>query len=180
VGSISGLQERLEPDPAAQAEVIGAPWLPLIQGGAMLTTRLSSPTQSGIVCLLAVAFCFPAFAQTQHASARTTAPKYDLKTEKKIKGIVQEIKQVGEGHSALMHLVLKNGDATTVEVYLCPQHFLKDMDIQLKPGDEVEVTGSPTIENGVSIILAREIVKGTDTYVLRDDKGVPVWNWQHT
>jgi len=54
------------------------------------------------------------------------------------------------------------------------------MDIELKPGDEVEITGSPVLDNGVSVILAREIDKGTDSYVLRDEKGVPVWNWQHT
>jgi hypothetical protein len=28
-----------------------------------------------------------------------------------------------------------------------------------------------------SHILAREVVKGTDTLVLRDDKGNPVWTW---
>jgi hypothetical protein len=27
------------------------------------------------------------------------------------------------------------------------------------------------------MILAREVVKGNDTLVLRDDKGKPVWNW---
>jgi hypothetical protein len=54
------------------------------------------------------------------------------------------------------------------------------MGIELKPGDEVEITGSPVLDNGVSVILAREIDKGTDSYVLRDDKGAPVWNWQHT
>jgi hypothetical protein len=121
----------------------------------------------------------PALAQTQHATAHSTALKYDLKTEKKLKGVVQEMKEVGQGRTALMHLVLKNGN-DTFEVYLCPQHFIKDMGIELKPGDEVEVTASPALDGEASIFLAREVVKGSDTYVLRDDKGVPVWNWQHT
>ncbi len=131
------------------------------------------------VCLALLCICGVAAAQAQHASAKAPALKYDLKAEKKIKGTVQEMKLEGEGRGALMHLVLKTA-TDTVNVYLCPQHFIKDMGIELKPGDEVEVIGSPATDNGVSIILAREIDKGSDAYVLRDDKGVPVWNWQHT
>jgi hypothetical protein len=131
------------------------------------------------VGLTLLSMCALAPAQTQHAPAKAPALKYDLKAEKKIKGIVQEMKLEGQGRSALMHLVLKTA-SETVNVYLCPQHFIKDMGIELKAGDEVEVIGSPATDNGVSIILAREIDKGSDAYVLRDDKGVPVWNWQHT
>ena len=137
------------------------------------------PARLCAACLLLLALCSLALAQTQHATAKTSALKYDLKAEKKLKGVVQEMKEVGEGRSALMHLVLKNG-TDTVNVYLCPHSFIKDMGIELKPGDEVEIIGSPVLDNGVSVILAREIDKGTDSYVLRDDKGVPVWNWQHT
>jgi hypothetical protein len=142
--------------------------------------NLSFPVNMGAVCVILLGFCGLPAAQTQHASAKTTAVlKYDLKAEKKVKGTVQEMKEEGQGRSALMHLVLKNG-ADTFVVYLCPQRFIKDMGIELKPGDEVEITGSPVLDNGVSVILARELDKGTDTYVLRDDKGAPVWNWQHT
>jgi hypothetical protein len=142
-------------------------------------SSLGSSLKMGAACLLVFGLCAPAPAQAQHATAKTPALKYDLKAEKKVKGIVQEMKQVGQGRAALMHLVIKTG-TETVEVYLCPQHFIKDMGIELKPGDEVEITGSPVLDNGVSVLLAREIDKGTDSYVLRDDKGVPVWNWQHT
>ncbi|HLK32399.1 MAG TPA: OB-fold nucleic acid binding domain-containing protein [Terriglobales bacterium] len=142
--------------------------------------NLFSPIKYCASCLALLALCGVALAQTQHAAAKThPLLKYDLKAEKKIKGVVQEVKQTGQGRAELIHLVLKNG-TDTINVYLCPQSFLKDMGIELKPGDEVEVTGSPAIENGVSVILAREIDKGSDSYVLRDDKGVPVWNWQHT
>jgi hypothetical protein len=140
---------------------------------------LCSALKLGATCLLVFSLCALSAAQAQHATAKTPPLKYDLKAEKKVKGIVQEMKQVGQGHGALMHMVIKTG-TETVEVYLCPQHFIKDMGIELKPGDEVEITGSPVLDNGVSVILAREIDKGTDSYVLRDDKGVPVWNWQHT
>ena len=124
-------------------------------------------------------FCGVAAAQTQHASAKAPLLKYDLKAEKKINGVIQDMKLMGEGRSALMHLVLKSG-TDTFDVYLCPQQFIKDMGIELKTGDTVEIKGSTVLDNGKSVILAREVTKGTDTYVLRDDKGLPVWNWQHT
>jgi hypothetical protein len=145
----------------------------------MFTADRANLIKTGAICLILLGMCGLAAAQTQHASAKTPALKYDLKAEKKLKGTVQEMKLEGQGRSALMHLVLKSG-TDTVNVYLCPERFIKDMGIELKAGDEVEIIGSPVLDNGVSVILAREIDKGTDTYVLRDEKGVPVWNWQHT
>lgn len=145
----------------------------------MFKTSRTKLIKSTAVCLTLLGTCCLAAAQAQHASAKASALKYDLKAEKKIKGTVQEMKLEGQGRSALMHLVLKTA-SDIVNVYLCPERFIKDMGIELKAGDEVEVIGSPTTDNGVSIILAREIDKGSDAYVLRDEKGVPVWNWQHT
>jgi hypothetical protein len=45
-------------------------------------------------------------------------------------------------------------------------------------GDQIVVTGSKVKQDGADLVLAREVVKGNDTLVLRDDKGNPVWNWQ--
>jgi hypothetical protein len=145
----------------------------------MFKAKRANLIRTSAVCLTLLGMCGVAAAQTQHASAKPPALKYDLKAEKKIKGTVQEMKLEGQGRGALMHLVLKTA-SDTVNVYLCPERFIKDMGIELKAGDEVEVIGSPATDNGISIILAREIDKGSDAYVLRDEKGVPVWNWQHT
>jgi hypothetical protein len=43
--------------------------------------------------------------------------------------------------------------------------------------DEIALTGSKVKQGEADLILAREVVKGADTLVLRDDKGNPVWNW---
>jgi hypothetical protein len=45
-------------------------------------------------------------------------------------------------------------------------------------GDEIAVTGSKVKQDGADLVLAREVVKGNVTLVLRDDKGNPVWTWQ--
>jgi hypothetical protein len=111
------------------------------------------------------------------AVGQTTLPKYDLATEAKMKGTVQELKLPDKGNEKeSAHLTLKTLDAT-IDVYLCPKSFLDDMGSTLAKGDEVNLTGSKVKQDGTDLFLAREVVKGTDTLVLRDDKGKPVWNW---
>ncbi len=111
------------------------------------------------------------------ALGQSTLPKYDLGTEAKMKGTVQDLKLPEKGkekEGAL--LILKTADGT-IDVYLCPKSYLDDMGSTLAKGDEVDLTGSKVKKDGTDLILAREVVKGTDTLVLRDDKGKPVWNW---
>ena len=111
------------------------------------------------------------------AQGQSTQPKYDLATEAKMKGTVEELKLHDKGKDKeAAHLTLKTTDAT-IDVYLCPKSFLDDMGSTLAKGDEVNLTGSRVKQDGVEVFLARELVKGTDTLVLRDDKGKPVWNW---
>lgn len=113
------------------------------------------------------------------ASGPTTSPKYDIATEAKMKVTVQELKLPAKGsEKEAAHLVVKSG-TDTLDIYLCPKSFLDDMGANFAKGDEVTVTGSKIKQDGSDLILAREVVKGTDTLLLRDDKGKPVWNWQH-
>ena len=109
--------------------------------------------------------------------AQSTLPKYDLKTEAKVKGTVDELKLPAKGsQKQAAHLLLKNG-VDIFDVYLCPESFLKDMGFTFAKGDEIALTGSKVKQETGDLILAREIIKGTDTLVLRDEKGGPVWNW---
>ena len=43
-------------------------------------------------------------------------------------------------------------------------------------GDGITLSGSKVKQGDADLILAREIVRKTDTLVLRDGKGKPVWN----
>jgi len=130
--------------------------------------RLSQVT----VCTISLAsICVP------QVISQASLPKYDLATEAKMKGTVQELKLPDKGSEKEgARLTLKTTDAT-INVYLCPKSFLDDMGSTLAKGDEVNLTGSKVKQDGTDLILAREVVKGTDTLVLRDDKGKPVWNW---
>jgi DNA/RNA endonuclease YhcR with UshA esterase domain len=102
-----------------------------------------------------------------------TGPKYDVANEVKIKGVVEDIREV-PGNFEGTHLVVKT-DTGTVLVHVAPADFLKEMDTSFKKGDEVTVTGAKAPDAAEPEILAREITVGTNTTTLRDDKGIPVW-----
>src|SRR5437879_4998821 len=111
-------------------------------------------------------------------SAAQAAPKYNPSTESKFKGVVEELKLPPKGNTKeVAHLMIKNG-TDILDIYLCPKSFMDDMGVSFAKGDEIAFTGSKIKDGEADMILAREIVKGTDTLVLRDAKGVPVWSWK--
>jgi len=105
-------------------------------------------------------------------------PKYDLHTETKTKGVVDEVNLLSVGaREDFTELIIKNGD-DKIRIYLCPKPFQEEMGISVNKGDQIAVTGSKVKQEGSDMILARELVKGTDTLLLGDDKGNPVWDWR--
>ena len=102
-------------------------------------------------------------------------PKYDLASETKVKGVVQELKFVPPtGAKQMAYLVLKSGQAS-VDIFLGPKSFLDDMGIVFKPADEVQVTGSKVKQENADLILAREVSKSGDNLTLRFADGKPAW-----
>jgi hypothetical protein len=128
------------------------------------------------VALSLVLLIVPMFAQTAAAP-----PNYDSKTETTTKGVIEEIKTLTVGkRTDYTEAIVKSGD-DKIEIYLSPKPFQDEMGINFAKGDEISVTGSRVKQEGdkqepTSVILAREIVKGTDTLMFRDDKGKPVWD----
>ena len=109
----------------------------------------------------------------------SSGPKYDLQTETKIKGTVDEVKLPPKGsEKEIAHLQVKDG-ANSIDAYLCPKTFLDDMGMSFAKGDEITMTGSKVKQGDADLFLVREIVKGNDSFVLRDAKGEPVWDWRH-
>jgi hypothetical protein len=144
------------------------------EGGAMRRSGAPNPSRGfwkPIFPAVALLCALPLVAQ----KAKEASPKYDAQTETKMKGTVEEVKLPPKGsEKEVAHLLVKTG-TDTVDVYLCPKSFLDDMGVSFSKGDEIALTGSKVKEGEAGLILAREIVKGTDTLVLRDDKGKPVW-----
>jgi hypothetical protein len=128
------------------------------------------------ILLLACIFCaLPLVAQNKQPPS---APKYDVQAETKLKGTIEEVKLPPKGsEQEIAYLLVKSG-ANTVDVYLCPQSFLAEMDVSFNKGDEISLTGSKVKHGEADLMLAREVVRGNETVVLRDEKGNPVWGWR--
>jgi hypothetical protein len=123
-----------------------------------------------LILVAVVVFC-SAFSLGQ------AGPKYDPTTEAKFKGTIEELKMPPK-EKDIAYLTIKSG-TDTFEIYLCPKSFIDDMGVIFAKGDEIAFTGSKIKQGDTDLVLAREVVKGTDTLVLRDQKGNPVWNWKH-
>ena len=91
-----------------------------------------------------------------------------------MKGTVEEMKLPPKGsEKEVAHLLVKT-ETDTVDVYLCPKAFLDDIGVSFSKGDEISLTGSKVKQGEADLVLAREVLKGTDTLVLRDEKGNPI------
>ena len=116
-------------------------------------------------------------ARSASAQKNQGPPKYDVHAETKMKGTVEELKLPPKGsEKEIVHMLMKNG-TDSLDIYLCPDTFLKDMGVTFQKGDEIALTGSKVKQGEADLILAREVVRGTDTLVLRDEKGSPIWSW---
>jgi uncharacterized protein YpmB len=127
---------------------------------------------------LSVLFCVsPAFSQKAQPED-ISLPKYDLHTETKIKGVIDEVNILSVGtRKDFTELIIKNGEDKT-HIYLSPKPYQVEMGISFSKGDQIAVTGSKVKQDTADVILARELVKGTDTLLFRDDQGKPVWDWR--
>jgi len=116
----------------------------------------------------------PGFSQKNQDSG--ALPKYDTHTEMKTKGVVDEVNVLPLGtNKDFIELVTKSGD-DKMHIYVCPKTFQEELGISFSKGDAIAVTGSKVKLEAGDVILARELIKGTDTLMFRDDKGAPVWN----
>jgi len=115
----------------------------------------------------------PLLAQKPNA----VVPKYDVSTEKKFTGVVQEVTDhncpISGGMGA--HLLVKLSNGNLIEVHLATTKFVKNYELVFNKGDEVEITGSKVTFEGADAILAREVKRGNDVFLFRDPQGKPIW-----
>jgi hypothetical protein len=148
------------------------------QGGAVLFGQKISiaPAQAIKVLFRILAFLLLCVVPGISQKPQPGMPKYDLQTETKTKGIVDEINVLALGtRKDFTELVIKSGE-DKLHIYVCPKPFQDEMGISFTKGDELVITGSKVKQEASDVILARQLVKGTDTLMFRDDKGNPVWD----
>ena len=87
-----------------------------------------------ILLAIAILSALPLIAQK---AQETNRPKYDLTTETKMKGTVEEVRLPPTGNAKeITHLLVKTG-AEVIDVYLCPKSFLDDMGVSFSKGEEI-------------------------------------------
>jgi hypothetical protein len=104
-------------------------------------------------------------------------PKYDRATEATFKGTVEEVndRQCPVSGGMGSHIILRLSPSQTIEVHLATSRFVKTYDLVFKKGDEVTVVGTKVQFEGVETIFAREVTRGSETFVFRDKDGTPIW-----
>lgn len=103
--------------------------------------------------------------------------KYNRATETKVGGTIEEVKEFECPVSGTMgyHIVLKTGDGLAT-VHVAASRFMKDYEITFEKGQRIDVVGSKVkLETGEDAVLAREIMRGQNTYAFRDKEGNPLW-----
>ena len=127
-----------------------------------------------LTAILALALASSALAQ---GGPGKSVPKYNPAAESVFKGTIENVIErrcpVSGGIGS--HIVLRLTDNTTIEVHLATTEFTKMLEMNLRNGDRVEVTGLKTEFEGVPTIFARSVTRGIDTFIFRDKNGLPVW-----
>lgn len=103
--------------------------------------------------------------------------KYDPATEARISGTIEEVQEFECPVSGTIgyHLTLRGGGGVAM-VHVAASKFMKDYEITFAKGDRIDVLGSRVkLQNGEDAVLAREIVRGQNTYAFRDKQGNPLW-----
>jgi len=104
------------------------------------------------------------------------APLYNPATEITVTGTVEaENKITGRQGWGGTHLQLKT-ESETLDVHVGPSWFLSQNKVTFAKGDQIEVTGSKVKFANADALLAREITKGGQKLILRNENGFPVWS----
>lgn len=127
-----------------------------------------------IIWFLLLAFSFSATAQKLD---KPTIPRYNAAAESVYAGTVADVRdhQCPVSGGVGTHIILKLEGGNTIEVHLATTEFTKMIEMNLRKGDAVEVTGWKTEFQGVQTIFAREVKHGNDTYIFRAKDGLPAW-----
>jgi hypothetical protein len=138
-----------------------------------------SKSSKGLLCIpLFLLLCLTPGLSQKAQPDNGSLPKYDLPTETKTKGAVDEGQLLPLGtRKDFTERIIKSGD-DQVHIDVCLDPFQEEMGINFSKGDKIAVTGSKVKQETSDVILARTLVEGADTLLFRGDKAKPVWDWR--
>lgn len=120
-----------------------------------------------VVVIVVLAFSFL-------SSRRQPTPNYDPARQVRVQGSVQELQEfycpVTEDRGA--HFILKT-DGGPVLVHVGVARVLRGKQVAFAAGDRLEVIGWKFPFQGKDSLIAREISRGNETFIFRDESGKP-------
>jgi len=130
-----------------------------------------------IATVVALVLIIAPAAAGQKSGPGVAVPKYDPAAEATFKGTVEEVRdrQCPVSGGLGSHLILRLSPSETIEVHLASTKFVKTYDLVFSKGDVVTVIGTKVQFEGVETIFAREVTRGSETFVFRDKDGKPIW-----
>jgi hypothetical protein len=138
-------------------------------------TRHFVPSVIVAAALAALALAVPALAAQHGDQMAMPGMSYDKATETTITGTIDNVVEVpGQQPMSGVHLVLSTAEGT-VHVHAGPATYLAAKKVSFQKGDKVQVIGSRIKGEGFEAILARQVKRGSQTVVLRDATGKPLW-----
>lgn len=112
----------------------------------------------------------------RYRGGRYNGKYYDLNNIETLDGKVISVERYRSrrGVSQGVHLLFNTGKET-LKVHLGPSWYLEDRDFAIAPEDKIEIVGSRINIEGEPAIVASQIKRGSETLILRDDNGFPLW-----
>jgi hypothetical protein len=106
---------------------------------------------------------------------------YKPGTVETIKGEVVSLGKTASGNGkALCEVLTLKTSKDNFWVILKPENYNPKINLNIQPGDQLEITGSKILLPGKTTIIAAQIKKGNETLTLRDSKtGRPIWAVAH-
>jgi len=101
------------------------------------------------------------------------AALYNRASETTVTGVVKDLADfdcpVSEGEIG-SHLTLMTADGA-LQIHLAPARIMRSHPMRFAPGDQLEVIGSAVRIRGKEGMIAREVTRGNESFVLRDLDG---------
>ena len=137
--------------------------------------RLSSLILGTIaaVVVIGVLLSFSGVLKFERPVTAQGAALYNRANETTVNGVVQELTEfdcpVSEGEIG-SHLTLMTADGA-LQIHLAPARIMRSHQMRFAPGDQLEVVGSAVRIGGKEGVIAREVTRGNESFVLRDPDG---------
>jgi len=115
----------------------------------------------------------------QAAGRLPDEPRYNKATVGSFTGVVTGIStHTGRRGTPRTRATLKTKDGI-VEIHVGPTSFLNEKGLYLAAGDAVAVIGSKVKENAGELVIVRQVTKGEQILLLRNEEGRPLWEERH-